>query len=390
MSVDGNEDVRTRRIREIAGFPSGKVFAPDEAEAVARRLRDTGAFRSVALTEADAANANGTLDFDLSVVEEKPRRFGAGVEIASLEGLSVSTYWMHRNLLGGAERLRFDAEVKGIGGESGGLDWRIAGSFSRPGTFSYANTLNLSFELATLDEPDYFTRLGRVEVGLRRELSRRLEYTFGIGYQYSEVSDSAGDRTFSLFLVPVTARFEARDVPLNPTSGTYLRLEATPFGGFDQQSGLRVYGDGRYYRSAGERLVLAGRLQVGSVSGAEILGTPPEMLFFSGGGGTVRGQPYQSLNVEVGDGTTGGRNLIVASAEARVKTGRKLSVVGFYDWGFVGSGQFPGQDGASHAGAGLGLRYDTALGPIRLDVATPVSGGTGESVQVYVGIGQAF
>jgi translocation and assembly module TamA len=43
-----------------------------------------------------------------------------------------------------------------------------------------------------------------------------------------------------------------------------------------------------------------------------------------------------------------------------------------------------------HSGAGIGLRYDTAIGPIRLDVAVPVSGRTGDGVQLYVGIGQAF
>jgi translocation and assembly module TamA len=390
LSVDGNVAVREDRIRDIAGFPSGRVFAPDAVETVARRLRNTGAFRSVSIVEAETENPDGSLDFALSLVEDKPRRFGAGVEIASFEGVSLSAYWMHRNLLGGAERLRFDAEVKGIGGESGGLDWRIAGTFSRPGTFSAANTLTLGFELAELDEPDFRTSLAKVQVGLRREISERLEYTFGIGYQYSEVSDDVGDRTFSLFMVPMTARFDGRDEPLNPSEGSYLRLEATPFAGFNQQSGLRLYGDGRHYRSFGERVTLAWRLQLGSITGAGITGTPPEMLFFSGGGGTVRGQPYQSLNVAIDGGETGGRNLIVASAEARVKTGRKLSVVGFYDWGFVGSGQLPGEDGASHAGAGLGLRYDTTLGPIRLDVATPVSGATGDGVQVYIGIGQAF
>ena len=51
---------------------------------------------------------------------------------------------------------------------------------------------------------------------------------------------------------------------------------------------------------------------------------------------------------------------------------------------------FSGADADSHAGAGLGLRYDTGLGPIRLDVAAPISGTTGDGVQIYVGLGQSF
>jgi translocation and assembly module TamA len=104
----------------------------------------------------------------------------------------------------------------------------------------------------------------------------------------------------------------------------------------------------------------------------------------------VRGQSYKSLKVDLGGGvSSGGRSYLGLSAEARVRVGKKISLVGFYDYGAIGAGSMPG-DGGSHSGAGLGLRYDTPLGPIRLDVAAPVSGGSGGAVQVYVGIGQAF
>jgi len=56
----------------------------------------------------------------------------------------------------------------------------------------------------------------------------------------------------------------------------------------------------------------------------------------------------------------------------------------------VGATDFFDDAGDSHAGAGIGLRYDTGFGPIRLDLAAPVSGDTGEGAQIYIGIGQAF
>ncbi|NBV60966.1 MAG: hypothetical protein EBR73_07800, partial [Rhodobacteraceae bacterium] len=58
--------------------------------------------------------------------------------------------------------------------------------------------------------------------------------------------------------------------------------------------------------------------------------------------------------------------------------------------GFVGAGEWGAGGGQWHAGAGLGLRYDTSLGPIRLDLAGPVRGTTGDGLQFYIGIGQAF
>ena len=82
--------------------------------------------------------------------------------------------------------------------------------------------------------------------------------------------------------------------------------------------------------------------------------------------------------------------LKAASAEVRARVTPKIGVVGFVDAGYVGATDFAGGDGDWHSGAGLGLRYDTGFGPIRLDVATPVGGDTGDGVQVYVGIGQSF
>ena len=129
----------------------------------------------------------------------------------------------------------------------------------------------------------------------------------------------------------------------------------------------------------------------GIVAGAALNRTSPDLLFFSGGAGTVRGQPYQSLGIPVGTDFAGGRSLIAASAELRAKITDKIGIVGFYDFGAVDSSSFPTSGGFKHAGAGIGLRYDVgAFGPIRLDLAMPVSGSTGSGLQFYLGIGQSF
>lgn len=393
LIVQGNEDVRTARIHEIAGLRTGRVFSPEDLDTVARRLRNTGAFRSVALEEAERPNPDGSLDITATVVEELPRRFGFGAEINSFEGLAVTGFWMHRNLFGGAERLRFDAEIRGIGGDSG-TDYILAADFRRPGTFSAPNTLYLRARIAQEDEPAYFLRSGEIEAGIVRELSARTRFSYGVAYEFAEVTDDLGTRRFSLLSLPLTGEHDRRDDPLDATEGFFVRLEATPFHEFNSgATGGRLYADGRYYRSFGaeDRVTLAGRLVAGSVLGAEIDEVPPDMLFLSGGGGTVRGQPYQSLAVDLGGGNEiGGRNLVVASAEVRVRLRERIQVVGFADYGFVGASSVPGQDGDSHAGAGLGLRYLTPIGPLRLDVAAPVYGDTGEGVQLYLGIGQAF
>ncbi|MEZ5675182.1 MAG: BamA/TamA family outer membrane protein [Thalassovita sp.] len=173
-----------------------------------------------------------------------------------------------------------------------------------------------------------------------------------------------------------------------------LRECPAPFVGLSgEASGAQLKFDSRIYRKLDPeaRFVAAGRFQLGSVTGPALSETAPDFLFYSGGGGTVRGQPYQSLNVDLGGGNTiGGRSFVGFSGEIRAKITSAISIVGFADAGYIGSESFYDGSGEWHSGAGLGLRYDTSVGPIRLDVAAPVSGSTGDGIQVYIGIGQAF
>ncbi len=387
--------VRANRIREIAGLPTGQVFSPEELEDASRRLRRTGAFRSVVLNEAAVPNPDATLDIRAEVVDAKPRRIGFGAEIASLEGLTLSGFWLHRNLLGGAERLRLEGEVGGIGGDSGGIDYRFLARFERPATFTPDTTLFLEARAEDLDEEEYRERLFRIGGGVSHIFSENLEGELGIAYQYSDIDDDLGSRTNELLLLPGRLTFDNRDDALDATEGFYVGLEATPFLALDAgDPAFRLYADARTYVGFGEedRIVLAGRTQIGSVTGASLVDVPPDMLFFSGGSNTVRGQSYQSLGVDLGGGnTSGGRSFLALSGEIRAKVADNWQVVGFADTGFVGRDSFGTGNGDWHSGAGFGIRYDTGIGPIRFDVATPVGGSdAGKDFEFYIGIGQAF
>ncbi len=393
LNISGQNRTRDSRIRDIAGLPSGKPFSPEAAQAVADRVRRTGTFRSVSLREADTPNPDGTLDFDLVVAEEQTRRYGAGAEIASDEGITLSAFWMHRNLFRGAERLRFDGEVSGIAGNTAGLDYTLGVRFQRPATTAAANDLALYGELERLNQPEFTSETITLGAELTRRASQTASFGVGVELSLSDESSAAGDVTFRHLFFPLSATLDRRDGPLDTREGAFVDVEIAPFVGFAaSDSGVRTTVDARAYEAFGSRLVVAGRLQFGSIAGAKITGLPNDLRFFSGGGGTVRGQDFQALGVDLGGGaTSGGRSFLGLSGEARVDVTDLISVVGFADWGFVGPDSLPNGDGDSHAGAGLGLRYNTGIGPIRLDVAIPVSGTPGGSeYQFYIGIGQAF
>ena len=387
--------VRAARIREIAGLPTGRVFSPGEVDAAANRLRRSGAFRSVRLQEADTPNPDGTLDIAAEVSDAKRRRVGAGVELASLEGVKLSGFWLHRNLLGGAERLRIDALIGGLGGDSGGEDFRLGARLDRPATFTPNTGAFVLANIEDRDEPDYRERKAELGGGITHVFSDELSAEAGLTYRYSEITDDLGKRELQHLLLPLRATWDRRDDPLNPREGLYLDVALTPFAGLDQggSGGARLYADLRDYLTLGEsrRFTLAGRAQIGSVAGASVIDVPADMLFYSGGAGTVRGQSYQSLGIDLSPTVTvGGRSFLGVSGEVRAMVNKSVQAVAFADAGFVGGDALGTGTGEWHGGAGIGARYFTAVGPIRVDLATPLGSDAGQKFEIYIGIGQAF
>ena len=186
----------------------------------------------------------------------------------------------------------------------------------------------------------------------------------------------------------------------NAKRGFWLSGSVTPFMGLkDTGSGIRLTGEGRVYRSmlADDKLTFAARARAGTVLGPDIIDIPPDYLFFSGGGGSVRGQSYESLGFYIPhldtmeEAYVGGQSIVNLSLEARYQVREKIGAVVFIDGGQIwNEGAWQGET-KSQSGAGIGVRYDTPIGPIRFDVGTPIKPRENESrVQLYLGLGQAF
>ncbi|MBF9029367.1 BamA/TamA family outer membrane protein [Rhodobacterales bacterium HKCCE3408] len=393
LNPDGQERMPAARVVEIAGLPTGETFSPAELNRAANRLRRTGVFSSVALTEG-AVNPDGTIDIDAEVVEAPLRRLGFGAELSSVDGIALSAYWLHRNLTGGGERLRFDAEVTEIGVDSGHVDWRLAASFSRPATATPDTTFQADAEIEFLDEDDFDELVVGLTFGIEQQISDTLVGTLGVGIRFSDISDAFGERQITLLTLPSGLTYDRRNDELDPTGGYYASLDLTPFYGIDSgEFGLRSEFEARGYLSFGaeDSTTLAARVQLGSVYGGTIRDLPPGYLFYSGGGGTVRGQDYNDLGAIQDGRESGGRGFIGLSGEIRQDITDTIGLVAFYDAGYVSADPIWDDSGTWHSGAGLGLRYATPFGAIRLDVAVPVDGPTpSNDFYLYIGIGQSF
>lgn len=398
LTIRGEDRMDPRRLRKMAGFPEGERFDPEKIEDMRKRLRRSGVFSAITITEADAVGPGNTLDVDLLVIEQKTRRIGGGFELSNNDGLAVTGYWMHRNLLGGGERLRFDGQVSDIGASESGQDYSASVRLDRPATLHPDTTGYLLFQVARQREEDYDLDGASFGLGFTYLPSDRLTADVALQYNAQRVNDDGDKSNYRFFALPMSVTWDRRDDQTDPKTGYWVQGSVTPFYGLQETgSGARLLGEGRIYRSVGEeqRLTFAGRGRLGSVHGPDIEDTPRDYLFFSGGGGSVRGQPYESLGVEAISGPqgpikTGGMSLANLSAEMRYQVREKIGVAVFADAGQVWADSGWSGENDWHAGAGIGVRYQTPIGPLRFDVAGPVGGETGSGVQVYLGLGQAF
>jgi translocation and assembly module TamA len=395
LNVSGNRDVSSARIVEIAGLPTGEVFSPAAVDTVSENLRRTGTFRAVVLTEADTVGPDGTMDMDLVVSESLPRRFGFGADYSTNDGLEVTGFWLHRNFLGGAERLELNLDISGISANDRDVGVSFGARFTRPATPDPRTDFFILARLAQLEEIDYSGPRLELGFGFQRRYSDRLTAEIAAGVDLSQIDSAFGRNDYAMAEIPFRVTYDARDDLLNPTAGYFVDARVVPYAGFiDTVSGLQFQGDGRLYFGFGAEkdIVLAGRFQVGALVGPSLSEAPPFFLFYSGGSGTVRGQPYQSLGVDLGGGLrSGGRSFLGSSLELRGQVTDNIQLVGFYDWGYIGADSFADGSGNSQSGAGIGVRYLTPIGPLRVDVGTPLAGPpTSATALLYIGIGQAF
>jgi translocation and assembly module TamA len=203
--------------------------------------------------------------------------------------------------------------------------------------------------------------------------------------------------SFQLFGLPLTAQRDDTNDPLDPTEGTRLQLSLTPTTGVGDESLLfitAVAGGSAYYAvDEEERFVLAGRARVGTILGENTDALPASRRFYAGGGGSIRGYEYQLVGpLDDDENPFGGTSLLEVGGEVRVRVTEQIGVVPFIDGGTVYDDPFPTGNETLRWAAGLGFRYFTGFGPIRLDFAFPLNprDGVDEPFQFYISFGQAF
>jgi len=395
VMVRGTERMDPEFVRRQTGLVVGQEYDPDDVERAQKRLDRLEVFRAARLEAAQAVGGDGLLPYDLIVQELPGRRFGVGATYSTVDGLGVEGYHLWRNLFGQAERLRLDAKVAGIGFpvETEEFDYFFGATFTKPGIFNPDTDFIASISAERTVYPNYTEISVGGRAGISYILSDQITLEGGATFERNRFEDDFGTRDFSTVGLYGNAIYDGRDDKVDPTEGFYVAANVEPFYEFNYGNpALQASLEGRTYFGFGEddRFVLAGRVKAAALIGPDLSEIPPDRLFFAGGGGSVRGYGFKSIGVEENGITTGGRYLLEASLEARAKVTDDIGVVGFVDGGYVAADTFPDLEDL-RVGAGVGVRYYTGLGPLRLDLAFPLNKREDDpDYALYLGIGQAF
>lgn len=392
FTIEGLSRLGRDYVERRIAWREGEVYDERKLDDTRKELTDSNLFSTVRISHGDSIDRTGEIPMTIALVERPPRSLGAGLYYNTSEGIGSKAFWEHRNLFGGGEKLRLDADIAEQRRD-------LIANFRKPDIFgSKDRDLTALGELIDENPIAYTARRELLSSGLEQRFGGVYSAGVAVQAQHATVTEEARDitKTYSLAGLPAFLRRDTRDDVLNPTRGSRESLLLTPNTSFTGPSltFLNSRFDADVYRGLDQprRFIAAGFLSVGSILGPARDTLPADQRLYAGGGGSLRGYGFQLAGpLGPGDKPLGGRSLLQFGAELRTKITETIGVVPFVEAGNVYEAPFPNLRGGFLYDAGIGLRYFTPIGPLRLDIATPLRRRSADSVvQIYISIGQAF
>ena len=406
ITIEGLDRVNESFVRRRLLVQPGEQFDPDKLARARQDLAGLGVFSTVRLRTPDSLDPNGDLPLTVEVTE-RPRNAVTFTAAFSTDlGASAAVKYQYRNLFGNAERLDLGAAITQLGGSATGEPgYDVTAGLLIPDWLRRDQSLQFNLRAVKEDLEPYKRTAFIAGATVNRKFWDNWTGSLGVQAVQSRVEQEGVSRDYTLIGLPVGVRYDSTGPEglLNPTSGIKAAATITPtqnvspdrsrLGERGGSSFVLLELTGSTYINLGApgRSVLALRGLIGSAQGATTFELPPDQRFYAGGGGTVRGYKYQSIGPRFPSGRpTGGTSVTAASVEFRQRFGESYGAAIFVDAGQVGTNSAP-FTGDLRVGAGIGARYYTAIGPIRLDVAVPLNKQRGDDTfQLYIGIGQSF
>ena len=389
VEINGLKEVKSDYILNRIAWREGRPYDSNLVEATQQKFVESNLFATVRITPADSVGPDGRIPMHITVTERAPRTIGGGIYYDTSFGFGARGFWEHRNVFGEGELLHVE-------GTLGPNDYGLLTQFKRPAFLRPDLDLRVEGSITKLLTDAFDDRRGVVFSGLDWHIDPQLTGGLGAEFVKGTVDDDTGTQAYTLAGLPIYIRRDDTDDLLNPTRGTRLGLNATPYVSLTS-SGLdfldsRLSASGYQRLGSSDRFVLAGYARVGSITGVSEQNLPRDLRLYEGGGGSVRAYGYQRAGpLDLFGNPLGGVSSLVLSVELRTKITDTIGLVGFVDAGSVYDSSLPDLSQKLFWGPGLGVRYYSPVGPLRFDIATPIERRPGDGIiQIYISLGQAF
>lgn len=379
-------------VQEIARFDPGDTYMASDVEDLRRAIVATGLVSSVTLKPVDAGDGEH-VDLDVALRPAPLRTIAGELGYGTGEGYRAEVSWQHRNLF----PPEGSVTVRGVVGTQ---EQTASFTYRRNNFHRRDNVLTGLVSVSNIRRDAYDARTITLSGGLERQTNILFQknWVWRVGAELiaSDEADAfsgGARRTFFIGAVPLSLTYDGSDDLLNPSKGFRLGGRVSPELSFQGSTFgyARVQLDGSLYQPVGEKVVVAARARFGTILGSTVDRIAPSRRFYAGGGASVRGYGYQAIGPRYGpdDDPVGGKSLAEFSLEGRIRFGN-FGVVPFVDAGNISTSFLP-RFRDLRIGAGMGVRYYSNFGPIRVDVGTPLNPQSGDpKIAVYVSLGQAF
>lgn len=383
VTVIGNRSVRKKLIDEELQWDFGNIYDSNRVEASKKALLDTGLFCSVTINHGDIVDQEGNLPLEIEVIEAKHKSVSAGASYQTTFGPGVTLGWENRNVRGLGRRLIFQADIAQRS-HSGLLSYQIPNAWKCDQDLIF--TAQASHEAITAYHDQSYQLFSRIDW----QVSPHFYFSAGGKAEYLIVTSSVDNGNFMLFEAPILLRASNVSDCLNPIKGATLEWRAIP--------SINVKNVSEYYCPniwtfcnylplfSEEAIILAQKISLGAILSNGLGSVPVPKRFFGGSEDNLRGYKYLTVSpLDHDHKPIGGRSALFYSAELRLRY-HSVGLVPFFDLGNVPL------HGKWRKSVGIGLRYFSFIGPLRLDVAFPLNRRPEIDPHwwVFVCLGQAF
>lgn len=428
IRFEGLKRVHESLLRKRVLLRIGEQYSPSAVDQARRDLLALNVFSQVTVQVGRQADASGGVPIIFNMTERARHAVTLNAAYSTDLGSSAGASWTDRNVFGNAEQLTFAASIIDVGGsDSTGAGYDASVKYQIPEFLHRDQALQLGFQALKQSLQAYNQTSRAVSAALVRKVSSVWSVSAGLTATDEQISQNIVYNTpsvnaqgmseptttvplhssYALLAFPVSVNYDSTHLasPLeDPLHGYRGSVSLTPTFSFGHPNAIFLITQVRAsaYFDLSEllplspaRTILALRAIAGDAAGAGEFGLPPDQRFYAGGSGTIRGYRYQSVG-PVFDPTVnppvpiGGTALSAGSVELRQRLPGNFGMAAFVDAGQVNA-KFNFVPSGLRFGTGVGVRYYTPIGPIRLDLAVPLARRpTDDAFEVYIGLGQAF